>query len=176
MLVQWLLRAIGGVRPAAEEVEALRAYIRAEYSLAASQGKTSDEFNSVVARCAVAVLDGLADDAAKAEMIGAADRYVEALRKISLEHESITAPLRAAECFLAHKLLYRAYIHWGEAQQVKYRGAPWFSQADLDTVMKADKALKEAKREADRQKDAIRRAARMSAADMMQMIRSVDHE
>jgi len=175
MPVRWLLRLIGGVRPAAEEIEALRAYIRAEYSLAASQGRTADEFNSVVARCAVAVLDGVADDVAKGEMIGAADRYVEALRKISDEHGSIAAPRRAAECFLAHKLLYRAYIHWGEAQQVKYRAAPWFVQADLDTVIKADRALKEAKREADRQKDAIRRAARMSAADMMEMIRGVDH-
>jgi hypothetical protein len=175
MLVKWLLRLIGGVRPAPEEIEALRAYIKAEYRLAARQGRTADEFNSVVATCAVAVLDGVADDVAKAQMIGAADRYVEALRSISDEHGLIAPPPRAAECFLAHKLLYRAYIHWGEAQQLKYRAAPRFSQADVDTVMKADKALKEAKREADRQKDAIRRTARMSAADIMEMIRGVDH-
>jgi hypothetical protein len=170
MLVQWLIRLIGGVRPPPEEIEALRAYIKAEYRLAARQGSTADEFNSVVARCAVAVLDGV-----KTQMIGAADRYVEALRSISDEHGSIAPPPRAAECFLAHRLLYRAYIHWGEAQQLKYRAAPQFSQSDVDTVMKADKALKEAKREADREKDAIRRAARMSAADMMQIIRDVDH-
>jgi hypothetical protein len=174
MLVQWLLRAIGGVRPAAEEIEALRAYIRAEYSLAASQGRTADEFNSVVARCAVAVLDGVADDASKAEMIEAADRYVQALRAISDEHGSIARPPRAAEAFLAHELLYRDYVHWGEAQQLKYRAAPGFSQSDVDTVMKADKALKQAKREADRQKDSIRRAARVSAADMMEIIRDAD--
>jgi enoyl-CoA hydratase/carnithine racemase len=173
--VQWLLRVVGGARPTTEEIEALRVYIRAEYILAASQGRTAEQFNSVVAENALAVLTGVADDAAKAEMIGAADQYVEALRKISDQHRSIAAPHRAAECFLAHELLYRAYIHWGEAQQVKYRGAPWFSPADFDTVKRADKALKEAKREADRQKDAIRRAARMTAADIMQMVRDADH-
>ena len=172
--MQWLLRLIASFRPSPGEIEALRAYIKSEYRLAANQGRTADEFNSVAARCAVVVLDGVADDATKAEMVEAADRYTHALRAISSEHGSLAAPPRAADCFLAHELLYRAYVHWGEAQQVKYRAAPSFSQADAETVKKADNALKEAKRKADRQKDAIRRAARVSAAEMMEIMRDAD--
>lgn len=174
MALQWIERLFGGVRPTPEEMEALRQYIKSEYRLAALQGRTADEFNSVAARCAVTVLSGVADDVTKAEMVEAADHYTQALRAISSEHGSLVAPPRAAECFLAHELLYRAYVHWGEAQQLKYRAAPWFSPDDLEAVKKADKALKEEKRKADRQKDAIRRAARVSAADMMEIMRDAD--
>jgi len=174
MVLQWVLRLFAAARPTREETEALRQYIKSEYRLAMLQGRAADEFNSVAARCAFAVLSGVADDATKAEIVEAADRYVQALQAVSSEHGSLRPTARAAEAFLAHELLYRDYTHWGEAQQLKYRAAPWFSPDDLETVKKADKALKESKRRADREKVAVMRAARISAADMMEIMRDAD--
>jgi hypothetical protein len=174
MVLQWIERVFATVRPTPEETEALRRYIKSEYRLAALQGRAADQFNSVAARCAVAVLSDAGDDATKAEMVEAADCYVQAVRAISTEHDSLTPPPPAAEAFLAHGLLYRDYMHWGEAQQLKYRAAPWFSPDELETVKKADKALKESKRRADREKVAVMRAARISAADIMEIMRDVD--
>lgn len=164
-----ILDILFGKKAGAEELEALRQYLKSELALAGKQTRASEAFNSAVAELGMQVLSGKADEPTRLRMDEAAAAYAAEMLRVQQEHGTIHAPEAAAQFYAAQHLVYGDHLEWARAQQVVYQSQAAPSAAE--TLHDADRCLHSDKRRADKLRAKLVGYMGMSRHDLTAMMR-----
>ena len=168
--MSFILDILFGKKAAAEELEALRHYLKSELALAGEQTRASETFNSSVAELGMLVLSGKADEPTRLRMDEAAAAYAAEMLRVQQEHGTIHAPEAAAEFYAAQHLVYGDHLAWARAQQVMYQSLA--APAAVETLQDADKCLHADKRRAGKLRAKLVGYMGMSRHDLTDMMRN----
>ena len=169
--MSFILNILFGKKADAEELEALRPYLKSELALAGKQTRASETFNSAVAELGMRVLSGEAGGPIRLQMDKAATTYEATMLRVQQlhEHGAIHAPEAAAEFYTAQHLVYGDHLAWARAQQVLYQSQA--TPAAVETLADADERLHADKRQADKLRAKLVGYMGMSRHDLSEMMR-----
>ena len=139
-----------GKKADAEELEALRPYLKSELALADEQTRASEAFDSAVAELGMRVLSDEADESSRLEMDEAAAAYSAEMLRVQEKHGAVRAPEAAAEIYAAQHIVYGDHLVWAKAQQAVYQSLA--APAAVAAVQDADKRLRADQRQSEKLK------------------------